>query len=64
MPACPNCGSTDCEEIDDFTFACLDCEYIFNFEGGEPEEQALEPVGLDDDMQGFEDRISPLGDES
>jgi hypothetical protein len=64
MPLCPNCGSVDCEEMDDFTFACLDCEYIFNFEGDEPEEQALELVGLDDDMQAFEDRISPLGDES
>jgi len=49
--------------MDDFTFACLDCEHIFNFEGGEPEELALEPAGLELDMQEFDDRISCLGDD-
>jgi hypothetical protein len=63
MPICPNCGSADCEEVDDATFGCNACDFIFNYEGGAPEELALEPVGLDLDMQEFEDRISCLGDD-
>lgn len=62
MPLCPNCGSHDVEEVDDATFACNECQYMFNFEGKEPEELAI-PDSLPLDMQEFEDRISCIGDD-
>lgn len=63
MPLCTNCGSHDVERIEDNEFACLNCDATFIYDGQEPEEQALEPVGLCLDMQEFEDRISCLGDD-
>ena len=62
-PACPSCGGTDCDEVDENTFACNDCVNVFTSDGVQPEELSLEPEGLELDMQEFEDRISPLGDE-
>jgi hypothetical protein len=66
MPLCTNCGSHDVEQIDDNEYACTDCDATFIYEGGEPDY----PAGPSDaeiaeavDMQTFEDRMNPCGDD-
>jgi hypothetical protein len=65
MPTCPNCGSCDCEDIDDNRYACLDCETDFTYyypdESGILIDPKVDSESLD--MQHFDDRISCLGDE-
>ena len=66
MPLCPNCGSTDYDHVDDCEYACNDCDHNYTYEGGEPnsptgpsESEIAEMV----DMQTFEDRMNPCGDD-
>jgi len=63
MPLCTNCGSHDVEEVDIGEFACLNCDATFLYDGEEPEDQAIMPEGDSLDMQAWEDRINPIGDE-
>ena len=67
MLLCPNCRSDDVSVIQDDEMFCLNCEYKFN-DDEEPEYDG--PTGPSDDeiaeavdMQTFEDRMNPCGDD-
>ncbi len=63
-PACPSCGGTDCEQVAEHEYACNDCEINFTHDGGSfQEEWDMEVEGDSLDMQAFEDRLNPCGDE-
>ena len=62
-PACPSCNGTDCDRVAEIEYACNDCENNFVFDGEEPEEYDMMVEGDSLDMQAFEDRMNPTGDE-
>ena len=67
MPLCPNCGSADCEKIEENDWACNECEHTFTHDGINLDDEVNLPSDAEIaeavDMQTFEDRINPCGDD-
>lgn len=66
MLTCPKCGCPDLDREDDTEYFCLECEHTFTFVGdhddtppGPTEAEIADAV----DMQTFEDRMNPCGDD-